>query len=564
MKRHKALLAAVAACVLMLGACGGVGAGGADEAPAGNEPSQASTTAQDVNPQEPASLAPGGELRLAISDFAANWNPLHVDGNRADYRQVREPLLPALFTYNAKGVPAPNPDFLVSAEATSQEPTVINYKLNPDAVWGDGSPVDGDDMLAVWKACNGKNKKFNCASTEQYSEIEDITMGSDKTDVTVTYASPFPDWSQAYGFDALVKAESVADEKTFNEGWSELKPEWLSGPFMIDSFNKTQKVMTLVPNDEWWGKKPVLDKVVWNGIAPDATAQAFANNEIDAFDIGSDPDAYQRATGVADAQVRKAGGPNFRHFTFNSKAGLIKDKTIRQAIVYGLDREAIGASDLAGIDWPVKPLNNHVFLESQEGFVDTAELTGLKYDPEKAKSTLEEAGWKAGGDGVRERDGEKLVVKFTQIATVQASENEGLQAQAQLKEVGIQLDIVTIPVDKFSSTLSGHEFEIIAFSWIGTQYPFSGIKQLYGTGSESNYAQLSMPEVDELAKQIAVETDKAKRIELANRADRIIWENVHTLPLYQRPELWATKSKLANFGAVGLSTRSWEKMGYMK
>ena len=131
-----------------------------------------------------------------------------------------------------------------------------------------------------------------------------------------------------------------------------------------------------------------------------------------------------------------------------------------------------------------------------------------------------------------------------------------------LKEVGIQLDIVTVPVAEFSSTLTGHEFEIIAFSWIGTPYPFSGIKQIYGSGSDSNYAQLSMPEVDELAEQIARKTNVEKRIELSNQADSIIWENVHTLPLYQRPELIATRSDLANYGAFGLSSTHWEDVGF--
>ena len=108
----------------------------------------------------------------------------------------------------------------------------------------------------------------------------------------------------------------------------------------------------------------------------------------------------------------------------------------------------------------------------------------------------------------------------------------------------------------------GHEFEVIAFSWIGTPYPFSGLKQIYGTGSESNFAQLSMPEVDELAAQIATETDPEKRIALANQADKIIWENVHTLPLYQRPELIAVRQDLANYGAFGLSSVRWENVGF--
>lgn len=520
-------------------------------------------TAQDINQRNREDLRSGGELRLALTHFAENWNPSHVDGNSHSYALIREPLLPVFFDFDEQGVPTPNPDYLLAVDVLSEDPTIVRYSLNPDAVWGDGSPVDGDDMVAKWKACNGENTEFNCASTEAYEPIEDISFGENKTDVTVTYKSAFPDWSQGFSSPAVLKAESIANADVFNTGWTELKNDWLSGPFKLGNFDSTQKIMTLVPNEKWWGDAPVLEKITWRAIASDATAQAFANAEIDAFDIGSDPDAFQRALRVENAEIRKAGGPNFRHFTFNSKAGLLQDVKIRRAIVYALDRQAIAASDLAGIDWPVKPLNNHVFLQSQSGFVDTASVTGLDYDPDKSRALLDELGWKPGADGIREKDGEKLIVRFMQLATIKASENEALQAQSMLKEVGIQLDIVTVPVSQFSQTLSGHEFEIIAFSWIGTPYPFSGIKQIYGTGSDSNFAQLSMPEVDEIAEKIAVETDTAQRIELANEADRIIWENVHTLPLYQRPELIATRADLANYGAFGLGSVHWEQVGFV-
>lgn len=541
---------------------GGAGDGASDEGDASTD--TAAVPTRDVGAEERANLTPGGELRLALSSFAENWNPRHIDGNNASYTRLRQPLLPVFFDYDERGTPTPNPDYLLSAEVVEEEPTVIRYRINPEAVWGDGSPVDGDDMRAVWQACNGEDTRFNCASTENLSSIESITTGEDRREVTVTYESAFPDWTQTFSIPGVLKAESVADPDIFNEGWGELRNDWLSGPFAVDGFDETQKVMTLVPNDRWWGEPPLLERIVWREIALDATAQAFANGEIDAFDIGADPDAYQRASRVTDAEVRKAGGPNFRHFTFNSKAGLLTERAVRQAIVHALDRESIAASDLAGIDWPAVPLNNHVFLQGQEGYVDTAAATGLDYDPDKARALLEEAGWTPGADGIREKDGEKLVVRFTQIATVKASENEALQARAQLEEVGIRLDIVTIPVARFGPTLVAGEFELIAFSWIGTPYPFSGLVQLYGTGSESNYARLSMPEVDELAARIATETDPAERIRLANEADAIIWTAVHTLPLYQRPELVATRANLANYGALGLSSLRWEDIGYRR
>ena len=526
-----------------------------------------SATAQDMNLQDRGSLQQGGTLRLDVSDFGSNWNPMHVDGNNDDLTNARRPLLPTFFDIDAQGTPKPDPNFLLSATETSASPTVVNFKLNPKAVWGDGSPVDADDMIATWKACNGQDKKFNCAATQGYDSIDKIETGADKFDITVSFKVAYPDWTNVFGErDAVLKAESIKDADTFNTGWKELKNDWLSGPFKVQDFDNSQKVLTEVPNDKWWGDKPLLDTLTFRAISPDAVAAAFSNNELDAFDIGPDPDAYARAGQVADADIRQAGGPNFRHITFNTKAGLIADKTIRQAIVRGLDRTAIGESDLAGIDWPVKPLNNHIFLESQEGYVDSAQATGIDYDPEKAKADLDAAGWKVGSDGYRAKDGKPLAVKFSVLATVAVSENEGLQVQDLLKQIGIKVDLVNVPISKFQdgSLLSKHEFEMVAFSWIGTAYPFTNIKQIYGTDQDSNFAQLSMPEVDDLIKQIDVETDKAKRIDLANQADKIIWENVHTLPLYQRPELVATKAKLANYGARGLTSLNWQDVGFQK
>ena len=565
MKARNILVAPFLAGALALSACGGDGGTG-EGGEGGTTESIAPISSQDINVKDRGELAQGGTVRLDVAEFGSNWNPNHVDGNNNDLSNARRALLPQFFNYDTKGVASPNPNWLVSAEQTNANPTTVNFKLNPKAVWGDGSPIDADDLTATWKACADVNKEFNCASTQGYDQIATIETGADKFDVTITFKAAYPDWTQPFSYPGTLKAESVKDPATFNNGWKNLNNDWLSGPFKVASFDSSQKVLTEVPNDKWWGEKPLLDKITFRAISPDATAAAFANNELDSFDIGPDPDAYQRVKGVSDATIRQAAGPNFRHFTFNTKAGVLTDQKVRQAIVKGLNREEIGLSDLAGIDWPVRPLNNNILLQNQEGYADVASETGIDFDPEGAKADLEALGWTAGADGIREKDGKKLTVKFAQLSGVAVSANEALQAQNMLKEIGVKVDIVEVPVAKFQdgSVLSNHEFEIIAFSWIGTPYPFQGISQIYGTGSESNYSQLSVPQIDENAKLLDSETDLSKRVELANETAKIIWENVMTLPLYQRPELIAVKTKLANYGAFGLSNPQWENVGYEK
>nr|WP_231747781.1 ABC transporter family substrate-binding protein [Auraticoccus cholistanensis] len=461
------------------------------------------------------------------------------------------------------GAPVINPEYVVSAEVTSEDPTVVDWKLNPNAVWNDGSKLSWRDFEAMWQACGTGDAEFQCASTQGYDQIEKVEQGVDEQNAIITFKGAYPDWTQP--FTTLFKADSMADAETFNSGWEDITEigDWLSGPFKVDTYDETQKVLTLVPNEKWWGEAPLLDKISWRAVSADAQANAFVNGELDAFEVGIDPDAFAKASGYAEGSVRKAGGPDFRHFTFNVEAGNLKSKAVRQAIVMGLDRQSIGSSDLAGIDWPVKPLNNNIFLETQEAYVDVAEQTGINYDPAKARQTLEADGWTLNdATGIYEKDGKPLTVTFTQITGVPVSENEAVQTQSQLKEVGIDVKIADATQENWIDKLSASEFEIFAFSWIGTPYPYQ-FKQIYGTGSDSNFGNLSVPEIDQLADQVDVTVDVAERTELANQAAALIWENVGTLPLYQRPQIVATKSNLANYGAPGLTVIEWENVGYM-
>ena len=439
-------------------------------------------------------------------------------------------------------------------------------KLNPKAVWGDGSPVDIDDMTATWKACDGTNKKFECASTQGYDQIASITAGADKSDVTITFKAAYPDWTQPFSSPGTLKAESVKDPETFNNGWKALNNDWLSGPFKVEGFDNSQKVLTEVPNDKWWGDKPLLDKITYRAISPDATAAAFANNELDSFDIGPDPDAYKRVQRVSDASIRAAAGPNFRHFTFNTKAGVLTDQKVRQAIVKGLDREAIGASDLAGIDWPVQPLNNNILLQNQEGYKDVAAETGIQFDPEGAKSDLDALGWTVGSDGIREKDGKKLEVKFSQLSGVPVSAERGPAdpepAQGdrrQGRHRGRADGQVPGRHPAEQSRVRDHRLQL---DWYAVPLPGHQPDLRHRLGQQLLAAV--DPRSTTNAKKLDSMADLQARVDLANETAKLIWKNVMTLPLYQRPELIAVKTKLANYGAFGLSNPQWENVGYEK
>ena len=551
-----------AALAVSLAACGSQpGSTGASSAPSLN------ANSQSINAKSRDQIADGGEVKLPIGALAENWNPMNVDGNQVDFTNVRAPMTSYFFDFAPDGTATFDKNYL------SKEPTAtvtsgklsVEFNLNPKAVWNDGTKISLADFQATAKACNGEDSAFNCATTDGYDQIDAVVQGATENDIVVNFKSTYPDWRAIFSLGPN-RADSVKTADVFNNGWTTLTGHdgWFSGPYKLGSFDLTNQIITLVANDKWWGDKPKLDRVIFRVVPDEAVPAAYVNNEIDAFDIGINADALARAQSVTTGDIRKAAGPNWRHITLNQAAGLMTDKTIRQAILMSLDRSAIAASDLAGLNYDSQVLNSHVFLNNQAQYKDLAKETGLGMDKEKAKTMLDTAGWKVGSDGFRAKDGKTLEITFTTISGVKVSENEGQAFQSQLKDAGIKVTIVPIASKDFGSTLSSHSFQAIAFTWVGTPFPYPALNQFFNPKSDSNYSGYDNADVNALITKVSTEMDQTKRDDYVLQAEKQIWTDVQIIPLYQRPDQWAVKSTLANYGAFGLGSAHWESIGFVK
>jgi peptide/nickel transport system substrate-binding protein len=107
------------------------------------------------------------------------------------------------------------------------------------------------------------------------------------------------------------------------------------------------------------------------------------------------------------------------------------------------------------------------------------------------------------------------------------------------------------------------------FSWIGDPFPISSAKSIYaepkGNDIQQNYARIGSPELDALFDKATSEFDEQKALDLGNQIDTMIWNEVHSLTLYQRPEIVASKATLANYGAFGFAKPPhYEDIGFTK
>ena len=498
---------------------------------------------------------------------------MNVNGNQVDLASTMATFIaPANWIYQGDGTFDVNPNYVESYDLQDGDgadtPQVVTLHLNKNAVWGDGTPISVADYQATWNACNGENADFLCASTDGFDHITSVEQGADEFEVVVTYKDVFPDWSAA--LSTVYPAAGVSDPETFNEGWNEPNNDWLAGPYQVSGVDVAQQVISLEPNPAWWGEEPMLDSLSFRVMDPSANGTAFAGSEIDVLTGIISAQEYLEAATRADGEIRRAGGLQWRHVTFNGESGVLQDKDLRATLVRGIDRVAITESDLAGIPDLVPVdlvLGNHFFMPGQEGYEDNG--VDYSYDPERAAKELDEQGWVLeDGAEYRTKDGETLAFEYMMMPDIPTSKNEGELMQAQLKEIGVQVNIRNVESATFFDEVLAGSFGTTTFAWQGTPYPMANINQIYSckqfAPEGQNYARVCDERIDELSAKIAVEPDHAERLKMANEVDAIIWENTMVLPLYRRMEMTAVPANLANYGAFGMSSVQGENVGFLK
>jgi peptide/nickel transport system substrate-binding protein len=518
-------------------------------------------TTCDINPQDPATLQNGGDLRLPLAEFPANFNTLNIDGNDPDAAAVMKPTMPRAFIIGPDGSTTVNTDYFTSIELTSTAPQVVTYTINPKAVWSDGTPITSQDIANQIHALSGADKTFAIVGPNGADRVASVTRGVDDRQAIVTFAKPYAEWRGMFaGNSMLLPANMTATPEAFNAGQLE-HPGPSAGPFIVTGLDRTKQRIVLTRNPKWWGKPPLLDSITYLALDETARSPALQDNTIDAAIVGT-LDQLTTARRTKGISIRRAPAPSWYHFTFNGAPGsILADQALRLTVAKGIDRRTIAKVTEHGLTNNPVPLNNHIYVAGQEGYQDNSAI--VAYDPETAKRELDALGWKLNGP-VREKDGRQLVITDL-FYDEPSSRQTALITQQSLAQIGVKVELrPKAGSDFFSNYINVGDFDIAQFGWVGDAFPLSALTTIYTSDGQSNFGKIGSRQIDTKIEETLEELDPRKARALANEVDKLIWAEGFSLPLTQSAGVVAVRSTLANFGATGIADPDYTTIGFMR
>ncbi len=293
-----------------------------------------------------------------------------------------------------------------------------------------------------------------------------------------------------------------------------------TGPYKVVDM-VTDDHLTLEPNEYYWNGEPKLSQLTIRTISDGNTlAMALQAGEIDAA-YGM---AYESYPLFENPLFQFSAIQTSRAFfaSMNMTSPVIQDPAVRKAIAMGIDKEGFVAVLLDDHGVP----GHGAFPDGFSTF-GGEHVTTEGYDPEGAKALLEEAGWvDSDGDGIREKDGQKLVIRWLTYPSRQELPLLAESVQATLKAIGIEVDInCTASRREFLADMTS--FDIYASALVTAP---SGDPQYFFTtsclpGMSYNFGAYENAHVNDLMNQMATEFDPAKRGELAVELQQAILDD---------------------------------------
>jgi peptide/nickel transport system substrate-binding protein len=514
-----------------------------------------------------ADIQNGGTLNLAVGQSGTDgggWNPYTNEGNEVDVAAILAPMQGSPYRAAAKGGVALDTDYATSVTLTSKSPETVDVKLNPKAVWEDGTPITASDYQSTFAAESGKNKAYDLVSSQGFDQVASFTVVS-PTEFNYTFSKPYADWQNLLVGPPIQK--KIADSpQLWNKGYVK-KPLPSNGPFIMTKIDNSADTFTETPNPKWWGAKPHLAKITFTVIDQTAQGQAYVNNEINSVNV-TDVDTYDAAKKKAGSVIETSGGLTWSQVTFNATTAPLNNVDVRKAVAFAVNRNLIAKAANGPLGVATTLDGNWIFMPGQAGYTDTAGKD-YPYSPSKAKGMLKAAGYKF-AKGEWTKGGTQLKLSIIYPQGTASNELRAQQVQSSLKAIGVPVAIQQVPSADYFTDITAGKFEMTTFGWSGTLFPISTSRPLFspaqkpGNETGQNYAFVSSPKLKALWDNSDQDLNPTTRLATAQKINDVISSYMPMLPLAPYPNLYIQDKNLANYGPATFLLPDWTTVGFTK
>lgn len=536
----------------------------ANAAPADSE--NGDTEPADGGTPATADVAPTGDaaestaIRIGlIWEFSHYNNELSMANSPGNIAVLNE-VLPRVFRMvGPRAEPQLDTELFDSVQVLAEVPLVVEYAINPAAVWSDGDPIDCREFLFRWRTHTAAAPSpFDITDTAGYDAIEAIECADNDTRVTVRFRDGYADWrglfnallpshivEQGSGVADFVAAFDTGDQAAIGAMADFFVNRWTlaTGGFdttVMPSGGKYQIVaqvpgvsLTLRPNPTYWGS-PAHAALEIRPMDPMMQTEALAAGDVDVIAppspaLGTSVDQLRALDG---AVVDVGSELVWEQFMLNLASGTMSNREVREAFALCVPRE-----QMTGLVRSVNPdaqlVNNRLTPSTHPGYVDT---TGGAYDQVdlgRAQELLDASGVSQPVD---------VRIGWFDIGNQRRSEQVAMTI-ASCNQIGFNVVNAGSPTF-FESELGAGDWDVAMFAFSG---PLTTVERadMFGSDGTLNFGGYSNTAVDQLLDELVRTPDLDRQISLGNEIDALLWQDLISVPVFNFPGLVAYRSDLA-------------------